>query len=57
MRLHDFMENEESNCIIPIVIGTLGAITIRFEKYVKDVGIEMRVEHVQMTALLGTAKV
>ena len=43
--------------VIPIVIGTLGAITTRFEKNVKEVGIEMRVEHVQKTALLGTARV
>ena len=43
--------------VIPIVIGTLGAITTRFEKYVKEVGIELRVKHVQKTALLGTARV
>ena len=41
--------------VIPIVIGTLGAITTRFEKYVKEVAIEMCIEHVQKTALLGTA--
>ena len=43
--------------VIPIVIGTLEAITTRYEKYVKEVGIEMRVEHVQKAALLGTARV
>ena len=43
--------------VIPIVIGTLGVITTQFEKYVKEVGIEMHVEHVQKTALLGTARV
>ena len=42
---------------ILIVIGTLGAIKAWFEKYLKEVGIEMRVEHVQKTALLGTARV
>ena len=33
--------------VILIVTGTLGEITTRFEKYVEEVGIEMRVEHVQ----------
>ena len=43
--------------VIPIVVGTLGAITTRFEKCVKEVGIEMCVKHLQKTALLGTARV
>ena len=43
--------------VIPNAIGTLNAITTRFEKYVKKVKIEIRVEHVQKTALLGTARV
>ena len=42
--------------VIPIVAGTLRVIT-RSEKYVKEVGIEMRVEHMQKTALLWTARV
>ena len=43
--------------VIPIVIGALGAISNRFEKFVKEVGIHIRVEHVQKTALLGTARI
>ena len=43
--------------VIPIVIGALGAITTRFEKFVMEAGIELRVEHVQKTALLGTARI
>ena len=43
--------------VIPIVTGTLGKITTRIEKYVREVGIEMRVEHVQETALFRTARV
>ena len=43
--------------VIPILIGTLGAIITWFEKFVKEVGIEMRVEHMQKTALLGTVRV
>ena len=43
--------------VIPIVVGALGAITTRFKKFAREIGIEMRVEHVQKTALLGTARV
>ena len=43
--------------VIPIVVGALGAITTRFEKFVMEAGIELRVEHVQKTALLGTARI
>ena len=43
--------------VIPIVVGALGAITNRFEKCMKEVGIEMHVEHVQKTAPLGTQRV
>ena len=43
--------------VILSVTRTLGVITTCFEKYVKEVGIEMRVEHVQKTALLGEARV
>ena len=43
--------------VIPIVVGALGAITTRIKKCVKEVGIEMCVEHEQKTALLGTARV
>ena len=50
------MENTKGNCI-PIVVGALGVIPTRFEKCVKEVGIEMRDEHGQKTALLGTARV
>ena len=38
-----------------IVIGVLGTISIGTEKYVAAIGIEMKVEHSQKTALLGTA--
>ena len=42
--------------IIPIVVGALGAITNRFGKFMKEIGIDIRIEHVQKTALLGTAR-
>ena len=38
--------------IIIIIISSTG-----FEKYIAAIGIEMRVEHAQKTALLGTARI
>ena len=43
--------------MIPIVAGALGTITTKFEKYIESLGIEIRIEHVQKSALLGTARI
>ena len=43
--------------VIPVVVGALGAISTGFEKYIAATGIEMRVEHAQNRALLGTARI
>ena len=43
--------------VIPIVVGALGTITTKFEKYIKSLGIDIRIEHVQKSALLGTARI
>ena len=44
--------------LIPIVVGALGTITTKFEsKYIESLGIEIRIEHVQKSALLGTARI
>ena len=45
-------EKGHSDCI---VVGALGTIT-KFEKYIESLGIEMRTEHIQKSALLKTAK-
>ena len=42
--------------IIPIVVRTLGAITNQFGKFMQEIGIYIRIEHVQKIALLGTAR-
>ena len=42
---------------IPVVVGALGAISAGVEKYISAIGIEMKVEHAQKTALLGTARI
>ena len=43
--------------VIPIVLGALGITTTKFEKYIGSLGIEIRIEHVQKSALLGTARI
>ena len=43
--------------VIPIVVGALRAITTKFEKYIKSLGTEIRIEHVQKSALLGTGRI
>ena len=43
--------------VIPIVVGALGTITTKFEKYIESLGIEIKIEHVQKSALLGTARI
>ena len=42
--------------VIPIIVGALGTIAT-FEKYIESLGIEIRTEHVQKSALLGIARI
>ena len=42
--------------VIPVVIGAQGAVSTRFKKFVKDIGITLRFEHAQKPALLGTVR-
>ena len=43
--------------VTPVFVGALAAISTGFEKYIASIGIEMRVEYAQKTALLGTARI
>ena len=43
--------------VIAIVVGASGTITTKLEKYIKSLVIEIRIEHVQKSALLGTARI
>ena len=43
--------------VILIVVGALGTITKTLEKYIESPGTEIRIEHVQKSALLGTARI
>ena len=45
--------------VIPVVIGALGAVSVRSEikEYMKRMGVNVKLEVIQKTALLGTAKI
>ena len=42
--------------VIPVVIGTLGAISDKFDKHTEEIGVKIRLQVMQKTALLGTAR-
>ena len=41
--------------VIPVVVGALGTIKNRTQLRLKKIGVEVRVELIQKSALLGTA--
>ena len=43
--------------VVPVVIGALGAVSVNFKEYMRRIGVKMRLEVIQSTALLGTAKI
>ena len=43
--------------VIPVVIGALGDVSMKLEKWMKKMEIEVKVELLQKTALLGTARI
>lgn len=43
--------------IIPVVVGALGAVSRSIESWLEKLGVVVRVEHIQKTALLGTANI
>ena len=43
--------------VIPIAVGVLGTITPKIEKYIESLEIEIRIEHIQKSALLGIARI
>ena len=51
------MQGMKEVIVLPVDVGALGAISTDFEKYIAAIGIEMRVEHEQKTALLETARI
>ena len=43
--------------VVPIVIGALGCVKKELKKWLKKINIEQRVEVLQKTALLGSARI
>ena len=43
--------------VVAVVIGALGAVSVNFKRCIKQIGVEVSLEDVQKTALLGTAKI
>ena len=43
--------------VVPVVIGALGAVSVNFKEYMKRIGVNVRLEVIQKTALLGTAMI
>ena len=41
--------------VVPVVIGALGAVSVNCKEYMKQNGVNLRLEVIQKTALLGTA--
>ena len=42
---------------VPVVIGALEAQSVSFKEYMKRICVNVRLEVIQKTALLGTAKI
>ena len=43
--------------VVPVVIRALGAVSVNFKEYMKGIGVKVRLEVIQKTTLLGTAKI
>ena len=43
--------------VIPVVVGALGMITKNLDKWIEKIGIKIKAEHIQETAILGTARI
>ena len=43
--------------VVPVVDGALGAVSVNFKKYMKRIGVNMTLEVIQKTVLLGAAKI
>ena len=43
--------------VVPVVIGALGAVSVNFKEYMRQIGVKVRLAVIQKTALLGTAKI
>ena len=42
--------------VVPVAVGALGAISVNLKEYMGRIGVNVRLEVIQKTALSGTAK-
>ena len=42
--------------VVPVAVGALGDISVNFKEYMGRIGVNVRLEVIQKTALSGTAK-
>ena len=43
--------------VVPVVIGALGTVSNKIEMWIKTIGVNVKVGHMQKTTLLGTARI
>ena len=43
--------------VVPVVIGALGTVSKKLEKWIDRIGIKLNIEHLQKTSILGTARI
>ena len=43
--------------VVPVVIDALGAVSVNFKECMKRIGVNVWLEVIQKTALLGTARI
>ena len=43
--------------VVPVVIGALGAVSVNFKEDMRQIGVNVRLEVVEKTAVLGSAKI
>ena len=42
--------------VVPVVIGTLGVISKKFERHIEKLGVKIAIVIIQKTAVLGSAR-
>ena len=42
--------------VVPVIIGVLGTVSVSFKEYMKRIDVNVSVEVIQKTALLGSAR-
>ena len=52
-----FVNLDHCVTFIPIIVVALGTVSKELENYIEQLGITIRLEHLQKTALLGTARI